>query len=58
MPIAINFGKKGMCNEELVPFHKVTRSFDHVVLQGHVYFSYCITFITRLMDAKLDKVVS
>ena len=31
-----------------VPFHKVTRSFDHMVLQGLVkYFSCCITTTTR-----------
>ena len=38
---------------------KVTRSFDHVVLQGHInYFSCCITNTTRPMATKLGKVVT
>ena len=41
-----------------VAFHKVTRSFDHLVLQGHVnYFSWCITTTTRPMVTKLAKEV-
>ena len=37
-----------------VSFQEVTRSFDHVVLQGHVnYFSCCITTTTRPVTAKL-----
>ena len=40
-----------------VSFHKVTRSFDHVALNGHVnYFSCCITTTTRPMDTKRSKV--
>ena len=40
-------------------FHKVTGSFDQVVLQGHVnYFSYCITTSTRPVFTKLSKVVT
>ena len=50
MSIVINFGRVG------VPFHKATRSFDRVVLQGHVkYVSCCITTTTR---SKLGKVVT
>ena len=42
-----------------VSFYKVTRSSDHVVLQGHVnYFSCCITNTTRPMATKLGKVVT
>ena len=42
-----------------VSFHKVTRSFDHVVLQDHVkYFNCCISTTIRLMTTKLGKVVT
>ena len=42
-----------------VPFHKVTRSFDNVVLQGHMkYFDFCIITTARPMVTKLDKVVT
>ena len=42
-----------------VSFHKNARSFNHVVLQGHVnYFSCCITTTTRPMATKLGKVVT
>ena len=42
-----------------VPFHNVTRSFDHVVLQDHVkYFSYCITTYARLVTTNLGKNVT
>ena len=41
-----------------LPFHKVTRFFDHVVLKGHVsYFSCCITTTTRTMATEIGKVV-
>ena len=42
-----------------VLFHKVTRSFDHMVLQGHIkYFSCCIITNTRPMATKLGKEVT
>ena len=42
-----------------LPFHKVTRFFDHVVLKGHVnYFSCGITTTTRTMATKFGKVVT
>ena len=45
MSMAINFGMEVT--------NKVTRSFDHVILQDHVnYFSCCITTATRPMDTK------
>ena len=40
-------------------FHKVTRFFDRVVLQGQVkYFSCCITTTTGSIATKLGKVVT
>ena len=42
----------------VVPFHKITRSFNYI-LQGHIkYFSYCISTSTRAMALKLGKVVT
>ena len=42
-----------------VSFHKIIRSFDHVVLLGHInYFSCCITTTIRAMATKLGKVVT
>ena len=41
-----------------IPFHKVTRSLNLVILQGHIkYFSCCITATTRPIATKLGKVV-
>ena len=59
MSMAISFGRV----EWGVPFNKVTKSFDHVVLQGHIKcFSCCITTTTtttpRPMVTKLGKVVT
>ena len=57
MSMAINSGRGGKI-QLIVPFYKVTRPFDHVVLQGRIkYFSYSITTTTRLMATKHDKVV-
>ena len=56
--MAINCGKVGDIQWGF-SFHKVTRSFDHVVWQDHVnYFSCYITTTTRSMATKLDKVVT
>lgn len=42
-----------------VSFHKVTWSFDHAVLQGHVeYISFCITTTTTPMATKGGKLVT
>ena len=42
-----------------VSFHKVTRSFDGVVLQGYMnYFTCCVTTTTRPMATKLGKLVT
>ena len=41
------------------PFYKVTRSFDHMVLEGHIkYFRCCIVTTTRPMATKCGKVVT
>ena len=55
--MASNFGRVVIYNEGSL--YKVTRSFDHVVLQIHVkYFSCCITTTTKPMAMKLCKVVT
>ena len=42
-----------------VPFNKITRSFDHVVLQGHVNYLSCYATATiRHMATKRAKVVT
>ena len=57
MPMAIKLGRVGIYNEEFLS--KVTRSFDHVALQGHVnYFSCYVTTTTRSMATKYSKVVT
>ena len=54
MSLAINLSRLGI--QWRFPFHKVTRAFDHVVLQVHVkYFSCFITTVTRTMATKLVK---
>ena len=58
MSMIINFGRVRFYNEKF-PFHKVTRSLYHVVLQDHGnYFSCCITATTRPMDSNIGKVVT
>ena len=58
MSIANNFGRVGIYKKG-VPFHEVTRYFDHVVLQKHVnYFSCCITATIWPMTTKLGKMVT
>ena len=47
MSMAIKFGRVGDMQWS-IPFHKVTKSFDHMVLQGHVkHFSFCMTTTTK-----------
>ena len=53
MSMAISFGRVGIYNEESL--NKVTRSIDHVVLQGHLKYFGC--YITT-MFAKLGKVMT
>ena len=58
VPMATNFCRVRIYNEEESPPHKAIRSFNHVVLKGHVnYFSCWITTTTRPIATKLGKVV-
>ena len=59
MSMAFNFGKVGVHSEIKDHAIKVTKPFDHLVLQGHVkYVSCSITITTRPMFTKLGKVVT
>ena len=58
VPMATNFGRVRIYNEEEFPPHKAIRSFNHVVLKGHVnYFSCWITTTTRPIATKFGRVV-
>ena len=48
MSIAINFWQ-GWDMQWGVPFHKVTKSFDHVVLQGHVKCFSCVSLPPQVL---------
>ena len=58
MSMAINFGRVEIYKRGF-PFHKVTRSFDHVFLKGQIkYCNCCITTTARAIATKLGKLVT